>query len=73
MKLKNLNNLNLLVGRVFSGVERNIRFKLLSISWTHPLDNSLCFVERDNRTKAGTTTRQTMKVSDFLDLVIRPE
>lgn len=73
MKLRNLNNLDLLVGRVFSGVERNIRFKLLSISWSQPLNDSLCFVERDNRTKHGTTTKLTMKVSEFLESVIRPE
>lgn len=69
MELKYLCNLKQLTGSIFTGKEKNVRYKLLDILSTEVSKKTMCVVERDNRTKMGTTVKLTMSVSDFLNSV----
>lgn len=73
MKLNDPKILDMLCGRLFLGIEQNIRYKLLSISWGRSLAESTCVVERDNRTQPHSTSVRTIRVDEFLEQVIRPE
>ncbi len=73
MELGNLKILDTLSGSIFTGKEQNVRYKLLSICWTEPAEESICVVERDNRTIIGSTVKLTMTVSEFLKSVEKHE
>ena len=73
MELRNLENLKILIGRIFTGKERNVQYRLLSICWTKPAEMSICEVEKWHNRATGLKVKLTMTASEFLKSVDKCE